>query len=249
MIRVEQRDHVAIVTLEREVTNAINLELAERLDEVLTAIRDDPGVRAIVLASGNDKFFSIGFSIPELYDLPQEAFLHFYHAVNRAFMNLYTLPKPTVAALMGHAIAGGCIMALCCDYRVIAEGRKLMGLNEIKLGVPVPYIADCILRDLVGTRYAREIMDFGEFYESDALLAVGMVDQVQPLEAVFDAAVDKARVLGTAPAEAFALIKRNRVGPIEAQVLAHLEGSSRSFVERWYSEEARWRLREAMARF
>lgn len=79
-----------------------------------------------------------------------------------AYLALYTLPKPVVAAITGHAIAGGCILALCCDYRFISEGRKLMGLNEVKLGVPVPYLADRVLHALVGTRYAREIIESGE---------------------------------------------------------------------------------------
>ena len=73
-------------------------------------------------------------------------------------------------------------MALCCDYRFIAEGRKLMGLNEVKLGVPVPYLGDCILRHLVGARHARDIMDTGDFYHPEVLLQMGMVDQALPLE-------------------------------------------------------------------
>ena len=97
---------------------------------------------------------------------------------------LFTFPKPTAAAISGHAIAGGCILTLCCDYRYIAEGRKLMGLNEIKLGVPVPYVADCILRSLVGFRHAREIMESGDFYQPETSFQKGLVDAVLPLENV-----------------------------------------------------------------
>ena len=103
---------------------------------------------------------------------------------NQVCMELYTMPKPTVAAVTGHAIAGGCILALCCDYRFAAEGRKLMGLNEIRLGVPVPYLADCVLRQIVGARNAREIMETGEFYLPEQSLQIGMIDRVLPLEKV-----------------------------------------------------------------
>jgi enoyl-CoA hydratase/carnithine racemase len=202
-----------------------------------------------VLGSSNDKFFSIGFDIPELFDLARKDFRVFYQAFNGVCMDLYTLPKPTIAAITGHAIAGGCILALCCDYRFIAEGRKLMGLNEIKLGIPVPYPGDCILRQVAGTRNAREIMSTGEFYHSEELLQIGMVDQVLPLDQVLPKAIEKAGLLGALPHEAFGMIKRNRVETVEAQVLAHLAEKEQFFIECWYSDEARVRLKEAIKKF
>lgn len=249
MIRVERRGQVAIVILNRGVTNPIDLHLVDLLVRTLADIRDDADVRGVVLAGANDKFFSIGFNIPELFDLSQADFERYYQAFNRACINLYTFPKPTVAALTGHAVAGGCILALCCDYRVIAEGRKLMGLNEIRLGVPVPYPVDCMLRALVGTRYAREIVDSGAFYESEALLATGMVDQVLPLEATLMAAVDKACSIGAMPPEAFALIKHNRTEPVVAQIEVRLAETEQQFIARWYADETRERLKEAMMQF
>jgi enoyl-CoA hydratase/carnithine racemase len=159
------------------------------------------------------------------------------------------MPKPTVAAIAGHAIAGGCILALCCDYRVIGDGRKLMGLNEIKLGVPVPYVADRILRDLVGGRHARQVVESGDFYRPEEALSLGLVDQVCPAEQVLSQAIDRASQLGSSSPEAFAMIKRNRVERLEAEILARLEDKEGLFVERWYSEEARARLREAMEKF
>jgi enoyl-CoA hydratase/carnithine racemase len=249
MIQLEYDDGVALVKLNRSVTNALNLPLVDELAGILQGLEHDSDVRSLVLCSSNDKFFSIGFDIPHLFKLAQEDFETFYQAFNRACMHLYTLPKPTVAAITGHAIAGGCILALCCDYRFIADGRKLMGLNEIKLGVPVPYLADCILRHLVGTRHAREIMDAGEFYPPEESFHLGLVDQVFPLEQVLPRAVEKARSLGASPEEAFAMIKQNRVEMVRAQILARLEDRTAYFIEHWYSAQARERLTEAMKRF
>jgi enoyl-CoA hydratase/carnithine racemase len=249
MIGVETRDQVAIVRLDRPVTNALNLQLVGELAETLEGVKHDGDVRSLILTSSNDKFFSIGFDIPQLFDLTREDFRSYYQAFNRMCLDLYTLPKPTVAAITGHAIAGGGILALCCDYRFIAQGRKLMGLNEIKLGVPVPYVADCDLRHLVGVRNGRDIMDTGEFYGPEDLLRMGVVDGVWPLEQVLPQAVENAGLLGALPQQAFAMIKRNRVEVVEAQVLARLEERERFFVERWYADEARGRLREAMEKF
>lgn len=248
-ILLEQRDGVTIAKLRRGVTNALDLQCVNELAEVVGETRRNPDVHSLVLTSANDKFFSIGFDIPQLFALGRDEFGHFYHAFNRVCLDLYTLPKPTVAAITGHAIAGGCILALCCDYRLIAEGRKLMGLNEVKLALPVPYPADCMLRSLVGARHAREVMESGEFYPPEASLGMGMVDQLLALEQVVESAVEKAAGLGSLPAVAYGLIKRNRVEVVEAEILAQREEKERLFLDCWTSEEARGRLREAIEKF
>jgi enoyl-CoA hydratase/carnithine racemase len=249
MIAIDYRNSVAIVKLDRGITNALNLVCVDELARVLQSVRSDPKVRGIVLGSGNEKFFSIGFDIPQLFGLSKKDFRLFYRAFNQTCLDLYTLPKPTVAAVTGHAVAGGCILALCCDYRLIAEGRKLMGLNEIKLGVPVPYLADCVLRSLVGVRSAREVMETGEFYRPEPLVQTGMVDQVLPLEEVLPRAIEKAQLLGSMDQEAYGTIKQNRVEAIEAQVLMRREEKEEIFIECWYSDQARERQREAMEKF
>ena len=248
-ITVDYQDTVVIVKLSRGVTNVLDMELVKELGEFLERVQQDSRVSALVLGSSNDKFLSIGFDIPQMFELPREDFSTFFGEFNRVCLSLYTLPKPTIAAITGHAVAGGCILALCCDYRFIAEGRKLMGLNEIKLGVPVPYLIDCVLRYTVGTRYARQIMDTGEFYGPEDSLRMGLVDEVLPVGEVMAKATERARLLGAWPREAFAMIKRNRVEEIEQRVLAQREEKERLFVDCWYSDEARQRLREAIDKF
>jgi enoyl-CoA hydratase/carnithine racemase len=238
-----------LIRLNRGVTNALSHELVEELSETLRQARDDAEVRGIVLGTANDKFFSIGWDIPQLFDVHRDAFRTFFRAFNDLCIDLLTLPKPTAAAITGHAVAGGCILALCCDYRFIARGRNLMGLNEIKLGVPVPYLADRVLRSLVGLRKAREIMDGGEFYEAETCRRLGMVDEVLPSGEVVERALGKARSLGAFPPEAYAMIKRSRTEEIEAAISVRGTEKDRHFIECWYSESARERLREAMKRF
>lgn len=248
MISVEQHDRVAVVKLHRDITNALNLEHVTKLAEAIGKVKGDAKVRGMVLTSANEKIFSLGFDIPWLHGADQEQVGRFFRFFNQTCLTLYTLPKPTLAAINGHAVAGGCILALCCDYRYIAEGRKWMGLNEIKLGVPVPYLPDCILRQLAGVRNARDVMDTGEFYPPERLLQLGMVDEVLPQEAVLSRAIAKVAELGTMP-QAFALIKQNRVENIEAQVLARGEEKAKAFLKAWFSEDTRERLKEAIKKF
>lgn len=248
-IQTEYEEKVAILKLNRGVTSPINLELVNELSENLKKIKDNPDTNSLVLTSTNNKFFSIGFSLPELIKFNQEKLIEYYRAYNQLSIELYTFPKPTIAALTGHAIAGGCILALCCDYRFIADGRKLMGLNEIKLGLPVPYPGDCILRDLVNSRIAREIMEIGEFYQSDELLKMGLVDKVFPLEKVLQKSIDKAKLLGSMPIEAYRIIKNNRVERVEKRIRKQLKEKERLFIKCWCKEEAQKLLREAAKKF
>ena len=249
LIDAEYHDKVAVLKLNRGITNALNLRLVNQLADNLQKVRDNSDVHGLVLGSSNEKFFSIGFDIPELYELARKDFRVFYQAFNRVCMDLCMLPKPTIAAITGHAIAGGCILALCCDYRFIAEGRKLMGLNEVKLGVPVPYPGDCVLRHLVGTRNAREIMGHGELYHPEESLQLGMVDQVLSLEQVLPKSIEKAKLLSALPQKAFGMIKRNRVEGVKAQVQKHLSQKEQFFINCWYSDEARQLLNDALNKF
>lgn len=248
-ISVEYKNKVAVVTLNRGVINALNLDLVEELTESLRAVKQANDIRGLVLTSSNDKFFCIGFDIPQLFGLDREQFVVFYRAFNTLCLDLYTLPKPTVAALTGHATAGGCILALGCDERFVAEGRKMMGLNEIKLGVPVPFSAACFLRALIGDRYARQVMEIGEFYLPEEAREMGLVDRVLPLELVVARAVEQVHTVGSTSQEAFALIKGNRVEPIVAQIQAQRDEKEQLFLDCWFSAAAREQLKEAMEKF
>ena len=249
MISLEVSDNVGILRLDRGVTNPINLELVKQITINLKNLQVDPEIHSVVLSSTNDKFFAIGFDIPELIELSKKEFKIFYQSYNQLCLDLYSFPKPTIAALTGHAIAGGCILALCCDYRFIAEGRKLMGLNEVKLGVPIPYPGDCILRQIVGSRHAQEITYAGDFYPSNELLQMGMVDAVFSLEQVLHKSIEKAKLLGSLPQGAFERIKQNQIEVVRSQIIEYLAEKEEIFIEHWFSAEARDRLKEAVEKF
>jgi enoyl-CoA hydratase/carnithine racemase len=249
LIQVAYHDNIGVLKLNRRVTNAINLELVTTLTEKLKELNQAPNLHGFVITSANEKFFSIGFDIPELIDLTEDGFREFYHSFNQLCIDLYTFPKPIIAAITGHAVAGGCILALCCDYRFIASGKKLMGLNEIKLGVPIPYPADCILHQLVGYRNARDIVDTGEFFPPERLLTMGMVDEVLPVEEVLPRAIEKMQMLSAMPQGGFKKIKQNRTEKVEALIKRDLAEKENIFAECWYSQDARQRLREATKKF
>ncbi|UCF71681.1 MAG: enoyl-CoA hydratase/isomerase family protein [candidate division WOR-3 bacterium] len=243
------QEKVAVVKLSRNVTNAINLDLIREIADYLQSIKNDKEIAGVVLTSGNDKFFSIGFDIPALIKLGRKDFKEFYEAFNGFCIDLYSYPKPVVAAIIGHAVAGGCILTVCCDYRFIAEGKKFMGLNEIKLGVPLPYPADCILRQLVHDRFARTILDTGDFFLPEATFKMGLVDEIMPLAQVIPASVEKIRAIDSLSLDAFRTIKRNRTEGVVAQIQTTLTDKEKMFIELWYTDATRKKLEAALEKF
>lgn len=248
-IEVVSIDNIAIVKLSRATTNAINLELIREISEYLKVAENDKKTFGLVLTSANEKFFSIGFDIPGLINLEEDDFMNFYQSFNRLCVDIYTFPKPVVAAITGHAVAGGCILAICCDYRYISEGKKLMGLNEIKLGVPLPYPADRMLRQIVDDRSARRILDSGDFFPPEETLKMGLVDGIVPLEEVLPTSIDRVKLIISHSLEAFRVIKQNRIEKVAAQIQAELTEKEKIFVDLWYTHETREKLKAALERF
>jgi enoyl-CoA hydratase/carnithine racemase len=122
-------------------------------------------------------------------------------------------------------------------------------LNEIKLGVPVPYVADCILRKLIGHRLARDVMDSGGFLEPEEAQRLGIVDRILPVEEVVTQSIDKARELSSDSMEAFALIKSARVYALEREITAQLAEREDAFIKCWFSEDARMHLKDAISKY
>jgi len=237
------------VKLDRGVINPIDGELVDRLSDALGEAREDPDVGGLVLASASEKFFSIGFDLPALYDRDRQAIVAFYDRFTHLCLDLYTWPGPTATAITGHAIAGGCILALCCDYRYVAEGRTLTGLNEIALGVPVPHLPQLILQRLVGDRACRRLLDSAELIDAAKQLELGIADRTLPGEKVLPFATAEIAELAELPADAFAATKTQRVERLAARVRAQQDAKTAEFARCWFSPEARELLGAAREKF
>jgi len=173
----------------------------------------------------------------------------FFYSFNQVALDMYTLPIPTACAITGHAIAGGTILASSCDYRFLASGRKLMGLNEIKLGVPVPYLSDLMLRQIVGDRAATEMIYQGEFIEPDKASKIGLVDEVLSQGKVENRALKKIAQLSALPGKAFAAIKANRVEAICLAYEKNYKVKNEIFLDCWFSQPVQELLIKAADKF
>ena len=184
---VERRTHpndVVELALARAPVNALNPDLCSQLaDAVRGSIADGAG--GIVL-SGGPKVFSAGLDVPHLLGLGddraavRDAWARFFDAVRA----IGESPVPVVAAIAGHAPAGGCVLALCCDYRVMAEGPFRIGLNETQVGLVAPEGIQHLLRRVVGAYRAERMLIAGEMVDSARAFEIGLVDELAAIDAV-----------------------------------------------------------------
>ena len=249
MVSIEYINQVAVVKLDNGTTNPINMKLVFSLQENLEKLRLDTEIGSIVLSSNNTKFISIGFDLPLLIQLNRDELKNFYTTFNLLCEELYCFPKPTIAALTGHTIAGGCLLALLCDYRHFALGNKLMGLNEIKLGLAVPYLGDRILHQIAGTKVGKEIMETGELFPPEKILFWGLCDEVMSSELIIPGSIEKAGELAKLPPTAFREIKANRVFPIIKDLNKHQKSKEKIFLDCWFLPETQKLLMEALKKF
>jgi Delta3-Delta2-enoyl-CoA isomerase len=245
-VKLKQHKEVALLRLDNKVTNAINTETVENLSDAVNRIKAE--FRGLVLAGG-EKFFSMGFDLPALLKLDRSGVTEFFYSFNQVVLDIYTLPIPTACAITGHAIAGGTILASSCDYRLLASGRKLMGLNEIKLGVPVPYLSDLMLRQIVGDRAATEMIYQGEFIEPINAGKIGLVDEVLSQDKVESRAIEKITKLAALPGQAFTAIKDNRVEAIRLAYEKNYKVKHEIFLDCWFSQPVQELLSKAAEKF
>ncbi len=243
---VTTQGETAVLRLDNGATNAISSELVTDMTSVLSQVRNSS--RGLVLA-GNVKFFSIGFNLPELIQLDHAGMTDFFSRFDQLCFDLYTLPMPTACAMTGHAVAGGNVLALTCDFRFAAEGKKLIGLNEATIGLPVPYLPDLILRQVVGDRTATEMMYHGQFLPSSEAAKTGLVDAVLPLNEVEEQAVSKVNTLAALPRSAFAIIKENRTEAVRRSYELYNRAKLAKMLECWFEKPVQKLLKDAAQKF
>ena len=183
MLNLITHDHaIREIQLARPPVNALNLELLQALRKAIDdSVRDD--VRGIVL-SGAPGLFSAGVDVPALLQRDRAGVREYWREFFALCGALARAPIPLVAAITGHSPAGGAVLALFCDYRVMAQGPYRIGLNEVQVGLIVPEAIQLALRRVVGTYRAERLLVAGAMIESAEALACGFVDEVTGVDQV-----------------------------------------------------------------
>jgi enoyl-CoA hydratase len=241
-VRAEDREQgVRLLTLDRPPANAITPELLSDLTAALKAASGDDAVRAVVL-TGEGRFFSAGLDLRGGIDFSAAATsggdVDPFAALHNCLLSFLCFPKPTVAMLRGHAIAGGLVLVLACDYRLGLVDDYRIGLNEVAIGAAFPRSAFEIVRLRLSHQQASELLLGAALYPGSEAVRLGVVEELLPAESFESTVMRRAAGLGRFPREAYAHTKAALV----EQAIAHIEAETLESAQRtiavWMSVES-----------
>ncbi|MCK9390192.1 MAG: enoyl-CoA hydratase/isomerase family protein [Syntrophales bacterium] len=234
-VRVEKADGIAKVILARGKVNAINEAVIDELTACFQRLAADAETKAVVL-TGQGKFFTYGFDIPEFLNYKQEAFLRYLTKFTDFYGYLFLFPKPVIAALNGHTMAGGCMIAIACDYRIMVSGKAKISLNEINFGSSLFAGSVEIMKLWLGQKNAETAVYTGAMYAAEEAFRLGLIHQVA-LEADLEAnARTVAEQFAAKDGVAFRSIKHLLRKPLADEIKKREKDSLLEFVAIWYSE-------------
>lgn len=211
MISVETQGHVAVVQMAHGKANALDTTLCRELTARFGEL-ERGGHRAAVL-TGNGPIFSAGVHLLRLRDGGPGYLDEFLPALSEVFLAVFNCSLPVVAAVNGHAVAGGCILVCACDRRVMNAGHGRIGVTELLVGVPFPVTALEILRFAVGTHRLKELAYFGQTYPAAEAVGLGLIDEAEEQASVLQRAITIAGELAALPSEPLRHTRRQIRGP------------------------------------
>lgn len=244
-VRLETRERVVVVHLSYG-PNALDDTLIGALDGELARLAA-AGTPPVVLASDHPTVFCPGLDLRKVDGLRREAMRPFMVRFNALLRRLVSYPAPTVAALAGHAIAGGCLLALACDRRVMASWGARIGLSEINLGIPVPAGAIHMLLTLYPTRTVEQLVLEGDGFPGERAQGAGLVERLAEPEVVLAEAVQLAGHLASRPAAAFAAAKAFLRDGLSRAMEERDEAEGERFLDLWYDPATQDRIGAVIA--
>ena len=220
-VRLEVADGVGTLRLDRPKMNALNVAVQEEIRVAAHEASDRDDVRVVVIYGG-ERVFAAGADIKEMAEMSYTDMVDRSGPLQSALSAVAAIPKPTVAAVTGYALGGGCELALCADIRIAAADAKL-GQPEILLGIIPGAGGTQRLSRLVGPSKAKDIIFSGRFVDAEEALRIGLVDQVVPAAEVYDAALAWARQFTSGPAYALRAAKEAIDAGLEVGLATGLE--------------------------
>ena len=246
MLEVIDHGPIRELQIAHPPVNALRPQVLATLREALEAAPVD-GAEAVVV-SGAPGFFSAGLDVPFMLEGGDAAAVATFEELFALRTALVMSEVPVAAAITGHSPAGGAVLAICCDYRVMAEGKYKIGLNEVQVGLPVSPVLHANLRRLVGSRNAERMCVEGRLLSPEEAYEIGLVDRLVPLEEVVPTALAWCEKLLAAPTRA--MLRTRAVARADlVDLYADPERlGPEEFVEAWSNEETQATMQALVAR-
>ncbi|WP_306551249.1 enoyl-CoA hydratase/isomerase family protein [Daejeonella sp.] len=237
-IKVNIKDKIAVLSMNRGKSNAINAEMVTELHQMVRNIENDDSIAGLIL-TGKDGFFSAGLDLIELYNYDEETIKKFWIDFLDLITTLVSFKKPMIAAISGHSPAGGCVLALCCDYRIMAEGKFIIGLNEVPIGIIIPESIFHLYSFWLGQANAYRFLLEGKLMHTQQALSTGLIDEVVNPESILHAAERKMLTYIKLERNAWQQSKKNMRAELLKKVSADPTEMISPMLAQWWSASTR----------
>lgn len=237
------RDKLAIITLDRGRSNPINTEMITELISSVKDIEANDNIAGLII-TGKEGFFSAGIDLMEVYNYNEEQSKDFWTSFMLMQTVLINFKKPFVTAITGHSPAGGCIIALCSDYRVMASGQYIIGLNEIPVGIIVPDTVFHLYAFWLGSRKAYQYLLDGKLLTVEDALKDGLIDEVCAAEDVLASAEKKVRAYMKLNPATWSQSKINFRKELSEKLQVDHSAALNSMLQQWWAPETRSTLQK-----
>ncbi len=243
-IRIETRDGVAVMQMMHGKASTLDLEFCEQLIDTLETLA---GSAHAVVLTGSGSIFSAGVDLIRLQADGPPYIERFVPMITTLVRALFDFPGPLVAAVNGHAVAGGCVMACAADYRVMARGSARIGVPELRVGVPFPAAALEMVRFVVPAHKVQTVVYGGATYLPEEAFELGLIDELADVDGLLERARTIALQLAELPPAAFALTKRQLRAPALERIAAGA-ANDREVERMWQQPDTLNRIRSYVER-
>jgi 3,2-trans-enoyl-CoA isomerase len=237
-IKVTVKDRLAIITLNRGKSNALNREMITELNDMMLNIDSDPAIGGAMI-TGTGHFFSAGLDLIELYGYDEAETRSFWELFFRFSANLIKFKKPLVAAINGHSPAGGCVIGIACDARIMADGKYIIGLNEVPVGIIVPFSIFKMYEFWLGKANASRSLLEGKLFTPEEALKIGLVDEVVNPDTILTASERRVRKYMGFEANTWQQSKLNIRQEVISAVSADQTETLNQMLAQWWSPATR----------
>src|SRR6266478_8971163 len=242
-MRIERNGPVALLRMENGKANAISATLLERLDGLIAQLGD---ARAAVI-TGQGSAFCAGLDLPALADLDRATMRGFIRRFDAVMLRIFELPIPLIAAVNGHAVAGGCVLALQADVRIGADREARIGLNETQLGIGLPAsVVETLRLQVPGSSLAALAME-GRLLSPREALQLGVLHELVSDAELLPRALQRASSLAAVPPAGIRMVKESLRRPAAAAARANAVAQADRWLDTWFSPDSQRRLYETVA--
>ena len=245
---IADTEGIRTIKMNRGKGNPINHEFTNELTDIIKESQQNEAVKGVLL-TGKEHFFSVGLDLIELYEYSDSKYDQFWEAFMTMVYIIASFDKPLVASITGHAPAGGCVISICADYRVMAEGPYKIGLNEVPVGIIIPPSVYQLYSFWLGARAASQFILEGKLHTVKEARNVGLVDEIATLETVEEVALSKLKTYLSLNQDAWRASKRTIRENLLHQLVPKRDQHFKDAQAQWWKPEVRTALKAYIDRF